>query len=52
MLFYIVIIAIAWLTFRHFAKKKRAADIRKWSVDFRKEAVRKSITSRLPWRNL
>ncbi len=52
MLFYMIIIAAVWLTYRHFAKKKRAADIRNWSVDFRKDIVRKSITNRLPWRNL
>jgi hypothetical protein len=52
MLFYIIIIAGAWLTYRHFAKKKRAADIRNWSVDFRNDKAIRPVTRRLPWRNL
>jgi hypothetical protein len=52
MLFYIILITAAWLTYRHFAKKKRAADIRNWSVDFRGDKVIRPITRRLPWRNL
>jgi hypothetical protein len=52
MLFYIILIAAAWLTYRHFAKKKRAADIRNCSVDFRNDKAIRPITRRLPWRNL
>jgi cbb3-type cytochrome oxidase subunit 3 len=48
----IVFAAIAWFAYRHFAKKKRAADIRNWSVDFRNDKAIRPITRRLPWRNL
>jgi hypothetical protein len=51
MLFYIVIITIAWLTYRHFAKKKRAADMRNWGVDYRRSDIR-PVTRRLPWKEL
>ncbi len=42
---------IAWFAFRHFAKKKREADRRNWSVDFRNTDVR-PVTHRLPWKEL
>jgi hypothetical protein len=47
----IVLGLIAWFTYRHLAQKKRAADRRNWSVDFRKTDIR-PITRRLPWKEL
>jgi hypothetical protein len=47
----IILGLIAWFTFRHFAKKKREADRRKWSVDFRETDIRPA-TRRLPWKEL
>jgi hypothetical protein len=47
----IILGLIAWLTFRHFAKKKREADRRKWSVDFRESDIRPA-PRRLPWKEL
>jgi hypothetical protein len=48
----IIFLTVAWFAYRHFAKKKRAADIRNWSVDFRGDKTIRPITRRLPWRNL
>ena len=47
----IILGLIAWLTYRHLAQKKREADRRKWSVDFRNANIR-SISRRLPWKEL
>ena len=52
MLFYVIIITGVWLTYRHFSKKKRAADIRNWSVDFRNDKAIRPVTRRLPWKDL
>jgi hypothetical protein len=52
MLFYIILITAAWLAYRHFAKKKRAADIGNWSVDFRNDKAIRPVTRRLPWKDL
>lgn len=51
MMFTLVILGlIGWFAYRHLAKKKRQADRRNWSVDFRKAEIR-SITRRLPWKD-
>lgn len=42
---------IGWFVFRHFANKKRQADRRNWSVDFREAQIR-PVTRRLPWKEL
>ena len=42
---------IAWFAYHHFASKKREADRRNWSVDFRNSDIR-PITRRLPWKDL
>ena len=47
----IILGLIAWFTYRHFEKKKREADRRNWSVDFRDANIRPT-TRRLPWKNL
>ena len=40
---------IAWFAYRHLVQKKRKADRRSWSVDFRDSPIR-PVTRRLPWR--
>jgi len=47
----IILGLIAWFAYRHFAQKKRKADRRNWSVDFRDTAIR-PVTRRLPWKDL
>lgn len=47
----IILGLIAWFAYRHFANKKRTADRRNWSVDFRDSDIR-PITRRLPWKEL
>lgn len=47
----IVLGLIAWIAYRHFAKKKRKADWRNRSVDFRNADIH-PITRRLPWKEL
>lgn len=47
----IILGLIAWFTYRHLAKKKREADRRNWSVDFRNTDIR-PVTRRLPWKEL
>jgi hypothetical protein len=47
----IILGLIGWLSYRHFAGKKRDADRRNWSIDFRKADIR-PITRRLPWKDL
>ncbi len=47
----IILGLIAWFAYRHLAKKKREADRRNWSVDFRNTDIR-PVTRRLPWREL
>jgi hypothetical protein len=42
---------MAWFAYRHFAKRKREADRRNWSVDFRNADIR-PVTRRLPWKEL
>jgi hypothetical protein len=42
---------IGWFAYRHFVQKKRHADRRNWSVDFRDTAGR-PVTRRLPWKDL
>lgn len=52
MMFTLIILGlIGWFAFRHFAKQKREADRRNWSVDFRSQDIR-PVTRRLPWRDL
>ena len=51
-MFTVIILAlVGWFGYRHFAKKKREADRRNWSVDFRNTDIR-PITRRLPWKDL
>lgn len=45
----IILGLIAWFAYRHFANKKRTADRRNRSVDFRDTPIR-PVTRRLPWR--
>jgi hypothetical protein len=47
----IVLGLIGWFAYRHFATKKRDADRRNWSVDFRNADIR-PVTRRLPWKEL
>jgi predicted negative regulator of RcsB-dependent stress response len=47
----IILGLMAWFAYRHFANKKREADRRSWSVDFRNSNIR-SVTRRLPWKDL
>jgi hypothetical protein len=47
----IILSLIGWLAYRHFANKKREADRRNWSVDFRSADIR-PVTRRLPWKDL
>jgi hypothetical protein len=47
----IILATIAWFAYRHFAKKKRAADVRNWGVDYRRNDIR-PVTRRLPWKEL
>ncbi len=46
----IILGLIGWFAFRQLAKKKREADRRKWSVDFRNSDIR-PVTRRLPWKD-
>jgi len=46
----IILGLIAWFGYSHFAKKKREADRRNWSVEFRNTDIR-PITRRLPWKD-
>jgi hypothetical protein len=46
----IILALVVWLGYRHFAMKKREADRRNWSVDFRNTDIR-PITRRLPWKD-
>ena len=46
----IILALIGWFAYRHFAKKKRESDRRKWSVKFRESDIR-PITRRLPWKD-
>ena len=46
----IILALVAWFGYRHLAKKKREADRRNWSVDFRNADIR-PITRRLPWKD-
>ena len=46
----IILGLIGWFAYRHLAKKKRQADRRNWSVDFRGTEIR-PITRRLPWKD-
>jgi hypothetical protein len=46
----IILGLIAWFAFRHFAKKKREADRRNWSVDFRGRDIR-PVARRLLWKD-
>lgn len=47
----IILGLIGWLTYRHFAQKKRQAGRRNWRVDYRDTPIR-PVTRRLPWRDL
>ena len=47
----IILGLIAWFVYRQLAKKKREADRRNWSVDFRDTDIR-PVTRRLPWKEL
>jgi predicted negative regulator of RcsB-dependent stress response len=47
----IILGLIGWFAYRHFANKKREADRRNSSVDFRNTDIR-PITRRLPWKDL
>jgi predicted negative regulator of RcsB-dependent stress response len=47
----IILGLIGWFAYRHFANKKREADRRSWSVDFREQDIR-PVTRRLPWNDL
>ncbi|WP_397591085.1 hypothetical protein [Sphingorhabdus sp.] len=47
----IILGLIGWFAYRYFAQKKRKADRRNWSVDFRDTAIR-PVTCRLPWKDL
>jgi predicted negative regulator of RcsB-dependent stress response len=49
MLTLVVLGLIGWFAYRHFSNKKRAADRRNWSVDFRDTPIR-PVTRRLPWK--
>ena len=46
----IILALVAWFGYRHFARKKREADRRNWSVDFRNTDIR-PVTRRLPWKD-
>ena len=48
----IILGLVAWFTYRHLAKKKRQADIRNWSVDFRNEPGTKAEHRRIKWKDL
>ncbi len=53
----IIILALAgYVAFRHFARKKRAADAKNWAknknVDFRNDPAIRPITRRLPHKDL
>jgi hypothetical protein len=47
----IILGLIGWFAYRHLATKKREADRRNWSVDFRNADIR-PVTRRLPWKDL
>jgi hypothetical protein len=47
----IVLGLIGWFAYHHISKKKREADRRNWSVDFRNADIR-PVTRRLPWKDL
>jgi predicted negative regulator of RcsB-dependent stress response len=47
----IVLGVIALFAWRYFERKKREAERRTWSVDFRENDVR-PINRRLPWKDL
>jgi hypothetical protein len=47
----IVLGLIGWFAYHHISKKKREADRRNWSVDFRNSDIR-PVTRRLPWKDL
>lgn len=52
MMFTLIVLGlIGWFVYRHFANKKREADLRNWSVDFRNSDIR-PVTRRLPWKEL
>jgi hypothetical protein len=52
MMFTLIVLGlVGWFAYRHFANKKREADRRNWSVDFRNTDIR-PITRRLPWSEL
>lgn len=51
MLTLIILGLIGWFVFRHLSRKKRDADQRNWSVDFRNTEIR-PVTRRLPWKEL
>lgn len=42
---------VGWFAFRHFANKKREADRRSWSVDFRGSDIG-PVKRRLPWKKM
>ena len=46
----IILGLIGWFVYRHLANKKRQADRRNWSVNFRSTEIR-PITRRLPWKD-
>lgn len=45
----VVLGIIGWFAYRHLAQKKRKADRRNWSVDFRDLPIQ-PVTRRLPWK--
>lgn len=47
----IILGLVAWFVYRHLANKKREADRRNFSVDFRDANIR-PVTRRLPWKEL
>lgn len=52
MMFTLIVLGlVGWFAYRHFANKKREADRRNWSVDFRTADIR-PVTRRLPWKEL
>lgn len=52
MMFTLIVLGlIGWFAYRHFANKKREADRRNWSVDFRNADIH-PVTRSLPWKEL
>lgn len=47
----IILGLVVWFAYRHLANKKREADRRNFSVDFRDADIR-PVTRRLPWKEL